>query len=700
MHLLRVACGFAVGLLSSIVVGSDVEYTDQRTDQIFLTEQANSNTSGGNRPPELEEMVVLGLRKASYTVITEDAEKLVNMPGSFGDPLSAITALPGIVTPRDGGAPAVRGSAPEDNRYYVDGMPAGYIFHDFNTSIFDENVIQDFQLFPAGFGVQYSEATGAIFDIRLRDPENKEATTKLSFSLLRTSIFVETGLTDNSALYFSLRKGLLQYFVKEEDKPDDDGMRLISAPEDSDYQLKYKWDLNSNNSLAFSFAGADDFAEAEFTELADEVQKNPDFAGDAEVDKKFSSYGINYQYTEDSREVFRLTLAKYADSELVSWGDNYFLNLELDNELARAQYSMSVGEDHSIAVGAEYNNKTYVYAARLIQFVCTDFDVDCQDGRRDLIENDETLSLAETSIYLLDNWQVTDVVNIEAGLQRSGNDYTDDYFVNPRASLAWDLTDSLTLISSAGNYNRTPDIETILSSVGNPELDSPTAKHFTLGFKGDLDEDWNWIVEAYHKKLAELPLALRESEPGGDRYYSNDVEGEVNGLDIMLNKNLSDRWFGWVSLSLAESERTNLRTGETRIYTLDTPVVFNLVTNYQISSKWNGGLRFTYQSGEATTKIIGITPNPDYPDNYLPVYADSFADRLPVYSRVDLRFERDLTLFNNESTFFIDILNLLNRENVVERTLDYEKVNGTGELHLRDSVDMGIFGSVGISITL
>jgi hypothetical protein len=687
-------------VLSPVAISSDREYPLQPIDSLLAATHIDANANISARPPEVEEMIVLGLRKASYTAITEDAEKLVNMPGSFGDPLGAITALPGILTPRGGGAPAVRGSAPEDNRYYVDGMPAGYIFHDFNTSIFDENVIQDFQLFSAGFGVQYSESTGAIFDIRLRDPENKEATTKLSLSLLRTGIFVETGLTENTAMYLSLRKGLLQYFVKEETEANDDGMRLISAPEDSDYQFKYKWDVNSNNSLTFSLAGANDFAQAEFAELADEVQKNPDFAGDAEIDKEFSSYGINYQYSEDSDKLFRLTLAKYADSELISWGNNYFLNLELDNELARAHYSYSLGNSHKFAVGAEYNNKTYVYQARLIQFVCTDFDLDCQDGRRDLVEAVETLSLAETSIYLLDNWQITNTFNIEAGLQRSGNDYTNDYFVNPRASFAWDWTSSVTFIGSAGNYNRTPDVETILRSVGNPELSSPIAKHFTLGFKGDLSEDWNWIFEAYHKTLAELPLALSENELGGDRFYSNDVEGEVNGLDIMLNKNLSNRWFGWVSLSLAESERTNRRTGATRIYTLDTPVVFNLVANYQISSKWNGGLRFTYQSGEATTKIIGITPNPDYPEHYLPLYAEAFADRLPAYARVDLRFERDLTIFNKESSFFIDIINLLNRENVAERTLDYKKVNSTGELYVRDSVDMGLFGSVGISITL
>ncbi|WP_160280115.1 TonB-dependent receptor plug domain-containing protein [Cellvibrio mixtus] len=687
---------FVRGTVATLVIAvSPLVYSAENAAPAAAT--APSSEAGD----EVQEVLVFGLRKASYTVITENTEKLVNMPGSFGDPLGAVSALPGVIIPRDGGSPAVRGGAPEDNRYYVDGMPAGYIFHDFNTSIFDENVIQDFQLFSAGFGVQYSQATGAIFDIRLRDPENKDLSTKLSASFLRAGIFVESGITDNSAFYLSARKGLLQYFISEDDEPDDDGLRIISPPEDNDYQFKYKWDINSEHSIAFSLAGANDFVEAEFTELADDVQKNPDFAGDAKVDKEFNSGGLNYEYAAESGAQFRLTLAKYADSELVTWGDDYSLELQLDSELARAQYTIPLGDSgHRLGMGVEYNEKVYDYSARMIHFVCTDFDVDCQDGRGELIDTGEKLSVAESSIYLLDNWQVTDRVNVEVGVQRSGNDYTDDYFVNPRAALSWGLTDSLTLISSAGEYNRTPDVDTILRVVGNPELHALEAKHFTYGFKNEFNDYWSVIVEGYHKELTNLPLALNNGEPDANLFYTNDVEGEVNGVDLMLNKNLSNKWFGWVSVSYAESERTNLRTGQTRTYTLDTPWLVNLVANYQLTQKWNAGFRFNYRSGEATTKIIGIQPNPDFSDKYIPIYGEAFGTRLPPYTRLDVRFERDLVMFGKESSFFIDILNVLNRENVSQRVLDYEKVNDTGELHQRDSVDMGVFGSLGVSITL
>ena len=68
------------------------------------------------------------------TEITEDAEKLINMPGALGDPLRAVYALPGVVAAGGSmGEPAVRGSSPDDNYFEVDFMPAGYIFHDFGS---------------------------------------------------------------------------------------------------------------------------------------------------------------------------------------------------------------------------------------------------------------------------------------------------------------------------------------------------------------------------------------------------------------------------------------------------------------------------------------------------------------------------------------------------------------------------------------
>lgn len=647
----------------------------------------------------VETVQVIGKREGNYTIITEDAQKLVEMPGALGDPLGAITALPGVLAPAEGGEPAVRGSSPEDNRYYVDGMPAGYIFHTFNTSIFDENIVRDFRLYSAGFGAEYANATGAVFDIRLRDPAQQPLLTTVTASFLRAGVLLESEVTENSAFYLSFRRGLLELFLPEDDEPNEDGIRVQSPPTDSDYVFKYLWSPQEDNRLSFNLVGARDRAAAELTDSSRWAQENPDFAGDAKIDNAFDSQSLVWDRTLAGGQQINLVLAHYADKDGLRWGEGYHSDLELDNLLIKGALNLPLGS-HSFTLGAEANRNDYNYETRSVLFVCSDFDVDCNEERRDLIEFTQHVEVQDASAYLVDRWQLLRTLELESGVQWTTNDYTDETFVHPRLALDWQFSTPVALIASAGTYNRFPDLGTVMPGVGNPDLLSYKAEHYTLGLKGEFQNDWTWSTEFYRKNLSRLPLGLDESQPDAELFYSNDVEGEAEGVDLFLNRNRSDDWYGWVSLSYALSERTNLRTGETRTYTLDTPVVLNMVANYQFLPQWDAGFRFTAKSGEATTEIIGVRENPNFPGNYAPVYGEPYADRLPFYARLDFRVSWEFYAFGNPGSLFVDVLNVLNRENISSVNLDYAKVTETqGELHLEKEADFGTFGSVGVSLS-
>ena len=665
-----------------------------------FAENSQADNADAAKDDDVETVLVVGKREGSYTVVTEDTQKLVEMPGALGDPLGAITALPGVVTPANGGAPAVRGSSPEDNRYFVDGMPAGYIFHEFNTSIIDENVIQDFQLYSAGFSAEYADATGAIFDIRLRDPKQQDFTTTITASMLRTGVLLESQLTENSAFYLSARMGMLQFFLPEEDEPDDEGIRIVSAPEDSDYVFKYLWDNGGPQRLTINLMGASDEAAAEFSEVSELVAENPDFAGEAQIKNRFDSQSIVWNYRFHAGAELTLLVAHYLNNDRLRWGGaNYFYDEKSDDVLFKTNLLVPLFDAHILNVGAEQKQIDRAYSFRSPLFVCTEFDTNCQDNRRDIISEVLEESFNQSTFFAIDQWQVTESFNVETGLQWHKNDYSDESFIHPRMSMGWALTDEIKLKASAGTYDRAPDTQYVLPEIGNPNLKSYRAQHYTLGLEGGISDNWNYNLELYRKNLSDLPLALAETEPDAEDIYANETDGEASGIELFINRNFADQWYGWMSLSYSESTRTNTRTNETSKYNLDTPVVFNLVGNYQFNSAWNAGFRFTLKSGEADTKIVGVKENPDFPDHYLPVYGEPFQDRLPVYARLDVRIERSLTWFGHEGSFFIDVINALNRENVSEITLDYEKVNETGELYLIRDADMGVFPSVGISFS-
>jgi outer membrane receptor protein involved in Fe transport len=649
--------------------------------------------------PTIERIQVLGDRKSYYTEITENAEKLIQLPGTLGDPIVAIATLPGVIIPNNGSEPAVRGSSPSDNRYYIDGIPAGKVFHSFNTSILDVNTIQDFQLYSAGFGAQYADATGAIFDIRLRDPKQQAIKTTVDASLLRAGIFVEGSVTENSSMFFSMRQGLIQYFIPEDDEEDEDGIKIKSPPEDDDYLFKYVWDINDQNKLSVNLVGAGDYAEAELTERSNFAAENPDFAGDAKLDEHFDSQAITWLHNLKNGSELTIIAANYNRKDNTTWGDNYFEKIKLNEQLLKAQYKFSPIKSHTVTLGLEHKKSVFEYDIRSVLFVCTEFDADCQSTRRDIIEDKRELTNTDKTAYLIDFWQVTDDLDIETGLQYNQGSYLNEHIFNPRIAINWYFTEDVALTSSAGRYNRFPDVNTVLPLLGNPELDSPLANHYTLGLKGELSDNINWHIDTYHKKLTRLPLGLNETEAGSDKLYSNDVKGEANGIDLFINRNLADNWYGWVSLSYSKSKRTNQRNNETRDYRFDTPVVFNIVGNYRFTPNWDVGFRFIAKSGEATTNIIDIKPNPLFPDQYLAVYDEPFDARLPTYMRLDIRFQRQFSMFNNDAKFYIDIINALNKQNITERTLDYKRVNQTGQLHIEEEADFGIFPSVGITFS-
>ena len=162
---------------------------------------------------ELSTINIKGTRESGPKITTE---KLLKVPGSGGDPLRAIEAMPGVVLgDNKQGAPAVRGSSPADNYYQTDYIPVGYLFHNLGDSTYNSNIIEDFSLKAGAWDSQYSNAIGAVLDTKLRDPYREGLTTVIDISLLRAGILVEGAVTENSAFYASWREGLLDWYFDE-----------------------------------------------------------------------------------------------------------------------------------------------------------------------------------------------------------------------------------------------------------------------------------------------------------------------------------------------------------------------------------------------------------------------------------------------------------------------------------------------------
>jgi TonB family protein len=117
-------------------------------------------------PAPILEVVVQGERPpkpppGTVTITREEAQAL---PGTFGDPLRAVEAQPGVI-PIVSGLPSffVRGAPPGNVGYFIDGVDVPLLYHAFfGPSVIHPGLIQDVQLYKGAVPVEYGRFAGPV----------------------------------------------------------------------------------------------------------------------------------------------------------------------------------------------------------------------------------------------------------------------------------------------------------------------------------------------------------------------------------------------------------------------------------------------------------------------------------------------------------------------------------------------------------
>ena len=669
---------------------------------LILSSPSYANTDNTGDITEI--IVVEGKRNQANSEVTVETEKLLNIAGLDHDPLSSVYSMPGVVYAGgdSGGQPAIRGSSPDDNAFYIDDMPSGYIFHLFGDSIFNENIVRDFSLYPAAFGSQYGNATGGVFDVQLRDPRNQEFSTTLDLSLLKTGIMVEGGVTEDQAFYFSYRRSLIHLFLPEGEELEDDdgknGLTVIKAPVSDDYQGKYQWLVGDNHKLTFTVTGASDVGGLNISETSEAGRVDPDAIGDLKIKSQFDSQGLSWQYYGDDQKIVHLTFGHTLEKTRESYGQGQFIKVETEKYDSRFLVQIDWLTAHKLIVGADFNYSKTDYSFDAIPYYCTDHDADCDSRKGTRIQDKDTLTSQTTAIYFNDIWALADDWSLDMGLRAEYNDYTEQRFVHPRVSLNWFASENLTIKTKAGTYSRFPDVDTVLRKIGNPKLKSPKAKHYALGFEYDINDIWQTSVDLYYKDLGDMARSLDNNDVNAHLHYSNDLSGTAQGLEWVVTRDKPDGWYGWASISWSKSDRTDDFTKTTTEYYLDTPLLANLVGNYQLNDKWDFGLRLTIRSGAKYTPIIGLHNNPDHMGHYLPTYGELNAKTLPIYHRLDIQANYKTHYYGNNVEWSFALLNALNNDNISgyyfapngKETLSDYKIEGEKGLEMFPSIGLKV----------
>jgi len=697
MKITVLSLAITYALLSTLTYAAEAEAEAKITNKSVSKKSQNKSDE-----QEIEVIQVNGRRNQANSERTEQAEQLLSVAGVGNDPLSAVYSLPGVVyAGGDGGSPAVRGSSPDDNAFYIDDMPAGYIFHLFGDSIFNENLIRDFSLYPAAFGSEFGNATGGVFDVQLRDPRHQDIETTIDLSMLKSGILAEGSVTENSAFYLSYRRSQIHLFLPEGEE--DEGYTIFKAPVSDDYQAKYQWLIGDAHKLTFSASGASDTGGVNISENSEDGRIDPDSIGDLKITERFDSQSISWQYYGDDHKMMHFVAGHNVNQTDEKFGDGQFIKVDDESYNLRFFYQLAWLDNHKLGFGIDYSKTEVDYSFDIIPYYCTEFDNDCRQHKGDRIQDDTSLSDQNIAVYLDETWQINNDWQLVLGVRGERNDYTEQSFVHPRFALNWQATDSLMIKAKAGTYSRFPDINTAIKKLGNPKIESPKATHYSLGFDYDFNGLWFTSVDIYQKELSDLPRSTDElsinNDMNDDLHYTADTSGSAQGIEWLVRRERESGWFGWASLSWSQSDRTDDLTNITSDYYLDTPMVANVVVNYELNERWDFGLRFTLRSGAKYTPIMSLRENPDYDDHYLPNYGEVNSKTLPVYHRLDLEANYKTTYWGYDAQWTWAVINAMAQENVSGYYYDPQDGDSTDNFTVTGEEDMGIFPYVGLKMT-
>jgi hypothetical protein len=420
---------------------------------------------------------------------------------------------------------------------------------------------------------------------------------------------------------------------------------------------------------------------------------DPSATGEASIDTAFGSAGLRWNHDAevlDAQVGFGGTGLRRRD-EL---GDaSEYAHTRLRHWTVDARVEARLGSQQRIALGADAARRDIDYQLQLRYRPCSLFTPDCLTEHGELIQRRDRLSLDSGAVFVEHIWSPVAAFELTSGLRQSRDRYLDEWHTEPRLAARLDVGAGLSLRSSMGRYHQAPEPEQMVSVLGNPRIDSPVAWHYVLGLKQALGHGWSWSADGYYKNLRKVVV-----DAPAPVQYDNLASGETWGAELMLNKERTGRWYGWLSASVARSRRTHELTGETVRFSFDTPVVATLVGNYQITSRWSTGLRWTWRSGMPYTAITGNHENPDFPGYYLPDYGAVNGMRADDYHRLDLRIARGFGGSGRfQGSFFFDVVNAYGRNS--GGAAQYKPEPDSGDYTLEQSDSLPLLLSLGVKVS-
>lgn len=613
-------------------------------------------------------IVVEKRRKEAASEITLSDDELTMTPGTLGDPTRVIQTLPGVSrSPFGLGYYMVRGSSFENTGFFIDGHPAFLLYHFFGgPAVIHPELVGSISFYPGGYPAKYGRfATGAIV-IETKDPPRD-----------RWHLAVEVDLLKASALYSTpFDEGRGQITVSGRQSYYDLLLPLFTDNVSigfNDYQLRLNYDIRPDLRVRLLLLGSEDSfgsTGGASSSVSQTAQSNFDLgfhrvlgAVDWDISKAWSfrnSLIFEYDHTSNFRS------AEETDDLNVNI-QAMFVQLRSWTEFKpHKRFSFEAGLD---TFYAHFDSSMKVPilppmgdpAPPLFSPITTQFNL-----------SGPFTSLAS---YAMADWEPIEGLRILPGLRLTMDQYATKWHtrLDPRLSVRWEFVPGLTLKGMGGIAHQPPGAFQVLEPVGDPNIPPVSGTQGSVGIEWQPSDDWEITAEGFFNYMTNIARPADSFESTEDSVqrvlWAADVLGRAYGLEVMVRKRFGGRFHGWLSYTLARSERLYPPDSWT-LFTSDQTHILNIAASYRLPWEMSIGGRFTLTSGNPFYPVLGSRYDADR-DNYTPIFSAQ-TSRLPTYARLDMRIDKRWRYDTWMLEAFADFQNVTNASNPEAMVYSYD----------------------------